>query len=252
MSKLRVQKIHADSRCEYCQVKPVKARNLCDACWTRQRRSGVLSLIAPKMPTELNELQIQMMEGLMLGDGCLFKYKPSHLPYLAITRSAVDLEYLKWQYEVFEPFMSREVYQTDTFDKRTQKVYHQCFLVSRHAEAFESYYNYWYENKKKILPDNLTLTPLSLAIWFCDDGWIGHSCSEKRLKIQLSTHCFPEKNVRNLAQILSERFNVNFRVGKASNGSHTILGSDKATRAFIDEIDTVFPESMTRKAIWRQ
>ena len=250
MTRLRVQKIQSHEMCSRCKLLPVCARGLCSTCCTRLRRSGELSLIASQMPEQLTSVQMDVLAGLMLGDGCLFKYKPSHKPYLAITRSVRDIEYLKWTQKIYNPFISREIFIRDTYDKRTQKEYHQCFLTTRHASAFENSYNEWYSNGKKVLPNNIELNPLVMAVWFCDGGWIGYSCSKNRLKIKLSTHCFAQEEVSRLRNQLSNMLDVEFTTGR-DNGAYFILGADTATRKFISTIDSVFPESMVRKAIWR-
>jgi hypothetical protein len=56
------------------------------------------------------------------------------------------------------------------FDNRTAKTYHNTKMQTHRTELFEEQYQRWYPNGKKIVPQDVALTPLSLAIWFADDG----------------------------------------------------------------------------------
>lgn len=98
------------------------------------------------------------------------------------------------------------------------------------------------------MPDNINLTPLVLATWFCDDGWIGKSCG-KRIKIKLSTHGFSKESVYKMAQRLTNLFKATFTIG-CDNGKYFILSADKGAKAFAEYIAPVMPLSMKRKFKW--
>ena len=116
-------------------------------------------------------------------------------------------------------------------------------------------YSDWYPEGRKIVPADLeTLTPLSLAVWFCDDGNMRPSSSKgSRPGIMVSkfaTLGFPDEGVRRLALILREVTDQSWTTAKDKGGLN-IYGADAASRALAEIIDPVLPGGMERKAFWR-
>lgn len=199
------------------------------------------------MPSVLSDEQQEVLEGLMLGDGCLFKYRPTHKAYLAICRQTTDREYLEYHRMIFEPFIVQPVVDKSVFDNRTQKTYFSSILVTRHNDAMESTYKRWYKNGVKQVPNDIVLTPTIISTWFCDDGWIGFSSKScKSLKLKISTHGFAHNDVIRLSEMLSDRYCAGFRVNKDGNASY-IAAADGPTRLMLEEIQNYIPDSMSRK-----
>ena len=75
------------------------------------------------------------------------------------------------------------------------------------------------------------------------------------MRIKLSTHGFEHNDVEFLQHLLQDRYKEKFPLIIEENeygNIHTfITGSDNATRAFLHEVDPIFPDSMSRKAYWR-
>lgn len=237
--------------CIICNDKLTYRREFCKTCYSRGMKNGsILRIVKPELPIHLTEIQEDMLIGLLLGDGCLFKYKPNQNPILAITRAKKDIEYLLEQFLCFKDFCLSPPTSKDLFDKRTNKTYYQCKMVTRRAVAFNSLYNEWYPNGKKVLPKNIKITPLSMLGWFCDDGNISIT-KHNRCHIKLSTNGFAIDDVNLLAENLSLFFNEKFRVN-LSDGKPIIGSADNGARAFLKYIDNIFPESMLRKATWRE
>jgi hypothetical protein len=204
----------------------------------------------PTLPLNFTVEQQDIITGSLLGDGGIFKYKETHNPYFAILRKAEDDKYLIWEYEKLKDFCMSGPKYHNIFDKRTNKIYKNVRFITRRSKLFDDYYNLWYPNKIKIVPKTLQLTPLSLAIWFCDDGTICSSNVPWRMRIKLSTHGFDYDSVEFLHSMLQNKFEEKFQIIKSDN-KFIIYGSDNATRRFIQEIDAVFPNVMMRKAYWK-
>ena len=76
-------------------------------------------------------------------------------------------------YELFEHYCSNAPkLQNFAPDKRTGKVYNNIWFNTYSLPCFVEFYNLFYPDGKKIVPENLEalFTPLSLAYWICDDG----------------------------------------------------------------------------------
>jgi hypothetical protein len=155
-------------------------------------------------------------------------------------------------YNTFKDFCSSGVVDGSILDKRTGNINFYTKFVTRRCGVFIPYYEKWYKNRKKHIPEDLVLTPLILAIWFADDGHMGNSCSEYRFKLQLSTDDFQEKEVNWLKTELEKICNEHFFIcGNPNTKSLRIGSADSGSRSFIRVIDNFLPQSMLRKAIWR-
>ena len=60
--------------CAECHEFKKLVRGLCDACYRRLRRSKKIDVIPkPILPQELTNIQKEVLIGLLLGDGCLYR-----------------------------------------------------------------------------------------------------------------------------------------------------------------------------------
>lgn len=97
--------------------------------------------------------QYEILDGLMLGDGCIqYSSKESKYPRLCILRATSDKEYMLWQYSKLENLFRSGVKEHSTYDKRTNKTYHRVYLQSRTSIQLEAIKNRWYKDKIKIVP----------------------------------------------------------------------------------------------------
>lgn len=200
------------------------------------------------MSSELSKIQKEYLDGLMLGDGCLYKFTKNSNPQLSITRSYADNEYLSENMMMFSEYINmKKIRKYSVYDKRTNKKYFQCRFSSKNSSFFLNTYNQWYINNKKIVPKDLKLSPLICAIWFCDDGCIYKE--SKYLRIKLSTHGFSKKENKLLSEKLEGLLGESFRIYE-DGGSFYIAGGHQAAAAFIFYIEEYIPKSMNRKVTW--
>lgn len=208
-----------------------------------------------KNPTELTQIQHEVLIGSMLGDGCLNIKKEYATPRLVIDRGIDDLPYLQWEYDIFKNLCRDKAITIGThYNKITNKKYPYCELESRCIPAFSQYKKDWYPIKKKVVPNNITLSPLSIAVWLCDDGWVG-LCGDSLncIKLTFCTDGFTKDEVYYLKSLLDDRYNVCFTISKQKDkNQYRINGSDYQSRPLLQDIDSVFPVSMSRKSdVWR-
>jgi len=209
----------------------------------------------------LTEQQHNILTGLMLGDGHLHRSEPTHNPLLSIERSVKDLEYLKYNKNVFETFCNNDI-DIDTTKcgiNGYDAEYKMSRFSTRSCPYFSSYYDEWYdETGFKRVPRNLVLNSEIIAIWFADDGNIKTRKNKHRFYLRLCTEGFLPEDVEFLADLLTKRYGEPFSLldlGIAKDGHKKlrIMACDYAARKMLQDIDTIFPESMQRKsAIWRR
>jgi hypothetical protein len=207
-----------------------------------------------RVPNQLSQIQIEFLTGLLLGDGCIqYGSIRAKNPRLVVNRKLDDIDYLVWQFEIFKDFYKTNgPTKSDIYDKRTNKIYHHAILQSKSSSIFKLYREKWYSepNKIKIIPKDLILTPLTLLIWFLDDGCVVNS-SKNGLIFQLSTDGFLKEDVEFLAILLSSF--INERVNICRNKEKFFLrGYTPSTLSLISIIDDILPECMSRKRTWKE
>ena len=91
------------------------------------------------------------------------------------------------------PYITRAgIYTGSYYDKRTNQTYYHSAAKTYINEVFTFEKQHWYPHGKKIIPDNLILTPLTCLIWYIGDGCISHSKNTQYIK--LATQCFSKED----------------------------------------------------------
>jgi len=107
---------------------------------------------------QLTEVQQQILEGHLLGDGCLSikkQYNFSNASF-SIYKKIEDQEYLLWTVKHFENFVYETgVSEINHLDKRFNKIYSGVQFSSRSLPVFTNYYDKWYPHGIKIVPEDL-------------------------------------------------------------------------------------------------
>lgn len=154
---------------------------------------------------ELTNTQTSIIIGSLLGDGCISHpiiYKPTgnikSQSYFIKPQATRSREYLEWHFEQLKPFSS------SLYDGLKRS----AFRTSSNS-IFTELRKKWYPNGKKIVPKDLELNPLSLAIWYIDDGCI----KVGKRELTIATCGFNVADCRYLVLILMKCFDIESSVG---------------------------------------
>lgn len=257
-TKTRFNKIkHTSYRCKSCIVKD--RTYFCRSCQGPlifkspfyKRKAEEFGLICNQCRNPpLTAEQEQFLSGLMLGDGSIVypNKNASQNPRLQTRRQVQDLEYLEWQHSLFEKFYSVGPTPVSQYDRRTDKLYSSYHLQSRTCEIFKNWHKTWYPDGKKIIPKDLRLSPLTLLVWFLDDGCIIKK-SESNLILKLATNGFKPEDTLFLAKLLEDFLGEKISMYRNGNG-YILRGSTKTSRKLISIIEPIFPSFMSRKKTW--
>lgn len=81
---------------------------------------------------------------------------------------------------------------------------------SRRLQYFNRLRNEWYPKEKKIIPKNLnTLSDISVAFWYMDDGSLAHNKLQyQKDRAIFSTNAFSKLDCTRLANILSNKYGI--------------------------------------------
>jgi len=136
----------------------------------------------------LSNIQKQVILGSILGDGYMRKKTNAHLQ---ITHSYKQKDYVDWKYKILKNFVSSV---PKKYDGNAGRVGYRFFTNS--IPELTTFYDIFYQNKEKIIPINLILTPLILAVWYMDDGCRSYNAS------YLNTQMFNQESQMNLMNSL--------------------------------------------------
>lgn len=148
----------------------------------------------------LSELQRSLVEGCLLGDGYMRCKTNAHLE---INHSIHQKDYVDWKYEHLKEFI---LTAPKARRGNGNRIGYRFF--TRSLPVFTEYYRRFYLNGKKIIPQNLELTPLTLAVWFMDDG------SRSYKSCYFNTQKFIVQEQEYLLSLLLERFGLRAKIDR--------------------------------------
>lgn len=176
----------------------------------------------------LTNRQKDILEGSLLGDGCIaLHHRGKNSCRYIETHGRKQLEYLKWKMKEFDNFIVQdepyETYHEDTFGKE----YLYKFWTFLHEE-FNYYRDKWYPNGYKIIPKDIQLNSLKMAIWFFDDGNLSLN------KSTLFTLGFDDNSVNIAKKALSRDLNLKSKIqeskwkykGKLKKGNNIVFNKE--------------------------
>ncbi|MEK9167375.1 MAG: LAGLIDADG endonuclease [Patescibacteria group bacterium] len=207
----------------------------------------------------LIEQQRAIVVGLMLGDGHLETQNQGRTYRLKIEQSFGHREYVDWLYGQLgnlgqTPPRAREQTRVEKVNKKygfntlslaSLQFYGQLFYTRRDFIPRESRHNADYRNGEKVVPKMIgkLVTPLSLAVWFMDDGSI--KSAHHRAKI-LNTQAFDSDSIENLRQMLATRFRIDVTLRKQKDGIQLYIPSTEIKK-FVSLVEEYIVPSMRYK-----
>jgi hypothetical protein len=148
----------------------------------------------------LTERQKAIIEGCLLGDGTM-RCKTNAL--LEVNHSIKQRDYVEWKYNELKSLVSTQ--PRKRFGNGGRVAYR---FTTRSLPVLTEIYRKFYVMGKKTIPDNLAIQPLSLAVWFMDDG-----CKSYRA-IYLNTQKFNVPEQKMLAGLLDNQFSIRATLNK--------------------------------------
>lgn len=167
-----------------------------------------------KQTLKLSDIQREIIVGKLLGDGHL-ESRDGIMWRLKIEHSIKQQEYVDWLYQKFRKWVLSEplVKNKAVREKSYQNI---GFSTVSHIKL-RYYGNIFYKEGKKIIPKNIKtlLSPLSMAVWFMDDG---SNKSKHHKSLILNTQSFEKKDLLFLQSKMIEKFAVNCSLRKQKEG----------------------------------
>ena len=161
---------------------------------------------------ELTEKQQEILFGGLLGDICIQKHCKNYRGN--IVHSIKQLEYAQYLYKELNNIVG--IFRFIKV-KANNNIYNECQFSIRPNLNLKSFYENFYGdfNGKKDIPYNLKLlTPLAIAVWFMDDGFLidnGHSKT-----LGFSTCNFTLDGLQRIKKYLEETYSIKTIIRKNS------------------------------------
>lgn len=163
-----------------------------------------------RLQSQIPPHQLDVLIGSLLGDARLecrsIGERHSITARLRIHQSEKQKEYVLWKYEVFKDIVLSPPRRIMTWrDPKRNKEHFSWYFHSKSLENLALLHKYFYDGKTKVFPKDIfnLITPQALAVWFMDDG------SNTQQSYTISTHCFSEKEQRDIISFFKEKYDIN-------------------------------------------
>lgn len=162
--------------------------------------------------TKLNRKQKEVLLGTILGDGILER-NGNHVR-LRVNHGEKQKKYVEWKYTIFSNLTKNIVKSFSHVNHwKTGKIYGYSKFDTITSEEIDKFYDIFYVKGIKQVPtniENLLIEPLSVAVWFMDDGYKRSDCNALRI----STDSFTLKEQHLLQECLDKNFGIKTQIHK--------------------------------------
>lgn len=146
----------------------------------------------------LSKRQMAVLLGSILGDSYIYPQGK-----ICLEHAQTQKNYLLWKYAQLKSLAYPKVSQVVRTDRRSSRktISWRFFL----KQFFRPLRNSFYVGNRKVVPESLSnwLSPLLLAVWYMDDGYL------ERGNPLLMTENFELSDVQRLVAMISEKFKLN-------------------------------------------
>ena len=176
---------------------------------------------------KLSSREKKIILGTILGDGHLAMLKTD--ARLEVAHSPKQKDYVLWKYKELPNIVGAEPHKVLIDNAQYHKTYTLWRFSSRIHPEISHFRNMFYKRKKKIVPKNIgqfLTSPLSLAVWFMDDGGRRNDC----YGLFLNTLSFTRSEHSILMKVLKENFSLETRIHWVQDGYRIYIPSKEAKK----------------------
>lgn len=179
----------------------------------------------------LSGVQRELITGTLLGDGAM-RCKTNAL--LEINHSISQRAYVDWKFSCLAPLVS-----TPPKERASNGGRIAYRFVTRSLPELTPFYDLFYGEGRKGIPE-IELTPLTMAVWFMDDG------CRSRSAVYLNTQQFEADDQRVLVGELADQWGFIATLNRDKT-YHRIRLSTESTRRFVEIIEPHLIKEMRYK-----
>lgn len=158
-----------------------------------------------------------ILDGHLIGDASVFTTGTDCKRNAVMVHTSKYREYLEWIVANTQTFSTCNINENDVLDERTGKYYHRCTIKTYSHPLLTERRCQWYPEGKKIVPENIELTPAMTLRWFMDDG------SWHRQGLYLCTNAYSLESNEILAVKLAKVIDGVVKIHKHSKDSYRLF-----------------------------
>lgn len=151
----------------------------------------------------LTQTQKSILIGTLLGDGSLRLQKGRKNALLEINHALAHKTYVDWKYKHLANLV-----RTPPKPRKCNEGRRAYRFTTLSLPELTILYRKFYSNGKKVIPNDLILSSLALAVWFMDDG------NKSRNSFYLNTQQFNLPTQKYLQKILSDQWKIETTLNK--------------------------------------
>jgi hypothetical protein len=182
----------------------------------------------------ISERQKKILNGMLLGDAHLERQSGALSARLKIEHSVAQSAYVDWKFEEWRDWVSTPPKERIRRNRLGTTSMNVGFTTLSHVEL-EGFRSRFYENRRKVVPQDLELSALSMAVWFMDDG---SRKSNQCRGLYLNTQGFTDSEVNFLRVVIRRDIGVETSVRQQRDGLQIYIPSSSVT----DVIEYMYPE----------
>jgi len=177
---------------------------------------------------------------MLLGDGHLERQKGALTARLKIEHSLSQAAYVAWKHDEWREWVSTPPRERQKRNRLGTVSTNIGFSTLSHVEL-ERFRERFYRDRRKVVPEDLELTPLSMAVWFMDDG--SRKSSQCR-GLYLNTQSFTAAEVELLRWVINRDIGVETSVRKQPDGLQMYIPSPSVADFIAVIICNLLPSMM--------
>jgi len=151
----------------------------------------------------LTQEQISIVIGSLLGDGSLRRAKGRKNALLEANHAFRYKSYVDWKYEKL-----KNIVGTGPKSRKGKGVRIAYRFTTLSNPELTKIYKKFYQGRRKVVPLDLKLYPLTLAVWFMDDG------SKSRSSVYLNSQQFSVLDQQRLLKFLKDQWKIKGSLNK--------------------------------------
>ena len=173
---------------------------------------------------QLTPLQEQVLVGKMLGDGTFAIKTNTGMNTASIEWGQKEENYTDWCVDILHDLGAKSKQQISGYGTTMHRA------RTKNTVAIYDTFISWYGCGRKEVPENIKLTPISMAFWYMDDGTLCHADGQED-RIRLATNGF---NFESCARLVRElkKFDIDATI-KDYKGNTINLTADNAEKFFL-------------------
>lgn len=196
--KKSIRQVAKENNCS-----PTKIRNILIKNNISRRNFDYALHLRLKNDIPLSNGILEVINGELLGDGSICAQKRSGR-FIFNNSNKDYVNYLFNEFKKENTKLVTEVKTSTYFHKNWKKEYTIHSFTTCNTIQFKALKEKWYPENKKIIPNNLKITPKLLLHWYMGDGTIGKA----KGRIELCTDCFKLEDVENISNKINKKLNI--------------------------------------------